>query len=229
MASQRKTLIWLLVIAVIAIVAAIIIYLFRCDIFKNLNSCVKDPNKSNTPTPPGSKTTKWIPEMPPYDLGMWGEKIKTLQTALGFPSGNCGTCADGKLGTNTKNSIIAKGYTFPLSQKDYDTIVGTLTSGSTSNPPPNPGPVIGNKVYAKNSIVNIRSTPDVNNGIWNNKLCDLPLNYEPAPTILEIKDCSKTGTGCVHINNYYWYKISFTIPNCSYKEGWVRQDVVNVQ
>lgn len=215
MKLSKTTWTWIIVIAIILIIAAIVIYLFRCNIFKNLTSCVEDPNKTNTPTPPGSPSTKWIPETPPYNLGMWGPKIKALQAVLGFT----GTSLDSKLGPMTMNAITAKGYAFPLSQADYDKIVGTT----------DPGNVVGKKVYAKDSIVHIRSTPDVNDGWFNNKVCDLALNLEPAPTILEVKDCSKVGTGCMKINPYYWYKIQFEIANCSAKTGWVRQDVVTVK
>lgn len=229
MALKRKTLIWLFVIAIVIIVAAIIIYLFRCDIFKNLRSCVADPNDTNTPVPPGSPTTKWVPETPPYNIGMFGPKIKALQIALGFPEGTCANCADGKLGSNTRAAIVSAGYAFPLSAPDYNKILGIENGTGPGGPPPVPPiAVTGQKVYAS-QITNIRSTPNVNDGWINNKVCELPANYEPAPTILEIKDCSKVGTGCTVINNYFWYKIQFQIANCSSKTGWVRQDTVTVQ
>lgn len=218
----------IIVVAIILLIAAVLIYFFRCSIFKDLASCIEDPNDTNTPTPPGSPSTKWLPETPPYNLGMWGPKIKALQAALGFT----GTSLDGKLGPMTRSAIIAKGYAFPLSQADYDKITGTTTPPNNNNPvgPPavDPGNVVGKKVYA-DKITNIRSTPDVNDGWINNKVCELPANYEPAPTILEMKDCSKVGSGCIKISNYYWYKIQFKIANCSATTGWVRQDVVTVK
>lgn len=228
MASTKKTITIVVVVTIIAIGIGVVVYIFRCSLFKNFGSCVEDPNKSNTPTPPGSPSNKWVPETPPYNLGMFGPKIKALQVALGFPAGTCDNCADGKLGTNTKAAIIAKGYAVPLIQSDYDKIMGTTSGPGAGTPPADPGNVVGKKVYAK-QITNIRSTPNVNDGWINNKVCELPVNYEPAPTILEVKDCSKPGTGCIVINNYYWYKIQFTIANCSAKTGWVRQDVVTVQ
>lgn len=226
MKLSRTTWTWIIVIAIILIIAAIVIYLFRCDIFKNLTSCVEDPNKTNTPTPPGSPSPKWIAETPPYNLGMWGPKIKALQAILGFT----GTALDGKLGAMTRDAIIAKGYAFPLSQSDYDKIVGTTGTGSGTSGPPavDPGNVVGKKVYA-DKITNIRSTPDVNDGWINNKVCELPANYEPAPIIEAIIDCSKAGTGCYRLNPFFWYKIKFQIANCSDKTGWVRQDVVTVK
>lgn len=230
MASQRKTLIWLLVIAVIAIVAAIIIYLFRCDIFKNLNSCVQDPNKNNTPVPPGSPTTKWVPEQFPLNLGMFGPKIKALQQALEFAEVD----QDGKFGNiKTKPAVIAKGYSVPLSEADYNKIIGASTGtspGPVGPPPVPPIAAVGQKVNA-NQITNIRSSPYVDDGWFDNKVCELPANYEPAPTILEIADCSKNAgkAPCYRKNNYFWYKISFQIANCSDKVGWVRQDVVTVK
>ena len=231
MAFQRKTLIWLFVIAAVIILAAIIIYIFRCDIFKNLTSCVEDPNDSNTPVPIGSPYTKWVAEAPPYNVGMFGPKIKALQTALGFPTGTCGNCADGKLGNNTRAAIVAAGYAFPLIDSDYNKILGITNGTEPTGPPPAPPiAVVGQKVYA-NQITNIRSSPYVDDGFFNNKVCELPVNYEPAPTILEIADCSKNAgkAPCFRKNNYFWYKISFQIANCSAKTGWVRQDVVTVK
>lgn len=134
MAFQRKTLIRLLVIAVIAIVAAIIIYLFRCDIFRNLNSCVEDPNEDGTPVPPGSGSTKWVAETPPYNVGMFGPKIKALQAAMGIT-------ADGRFGQQTRGTIVSKGYNVPLSEADYNTLV---SSGGTPA-----GSIVGKEARAK--------------------------------------------------------------------------------
>lgn len=222
MASTKKIVTIALVATIILIGTAVVIYVFRCSLFKNLGSCVEDPNKSNTPVPAGSPSNKWVFESAPYNVGMYGPSIKALQSALEIT-------ADGKFGSQTKAAVIAKGYAVPLSQADYNKIVGASTgTGSGSPAPANPGNIVGQHVYS-NQIVNIRSTPDVNDGWFNNKVCELPANYEPAPTILEVKDCSKVGTGCVHLNNYYWYKIQFKIANCGSTTGWVRQDVVTVK
>lgn len=116
-------------IAVAAIVIGILIYIFRCDIFKNLSSCVEDPNESNTPVPPGSPTPKWVPEVPPYNIGMFGPKIKALQKALGFSTAD----QDGKLGPQTASAITAKGKSMPLSETDYNAIVNPAATGGGTN------------------------------------------------------------------------------------------------
>lgn len=233
MASTKKVITIVFVVTIIAIGIAAVVYIFRCQLFKNWGSCVEDPNKTNTPTPPGSPSTKWVDEVPPYNLGMWGPKIKALQAALGF----AGTDLDGKLGTDTKAAIIAKGYAVPLTEVDYNKIIGASTgtdpgTGTAPAVPPPVAPVVtvGQKVYA-HQITNIRSGPYVDDGWFGNKICELPVNYEPAPTILQIADCSKNAGSapCYRKNNYFWYKISFHIANCSAKEGWVRQDVVTVK
>lgn len=127
MAVQRKTWVWLIVIAAIIILAAVLIYIFRCNIFKNLSTCVADPNKTNTPVPPGTPAEnlgKWIPETPPYNLGMFGPKIKALQKALGLAEKD----QDGKLGPQTSAAIVSKGYVVPLSESDYNKIILTTTA-----------------------------------------------------------------------------------------------------
>lgn len=129
MAFQRKTLIWFLVIAVIIVVAAIVIYLFRCDIFKNLGSCVEDPNDTNQPIPTGSPTPKWVAETPPYNIGQFGPKIKALQKALGFSVAD----QDGKFGPQTASAVIAKGKPVPLPESDYQAIVNPAASGGGTN------------------------------------------------------------------------------------------------
>lgn len=114
---NKKYIKWFIVIAVI-VIAAILIYVFRCKLFPSLSSCVEDPNKNNTPVPQGSPTTTWIPEVPPYNVGMFGPKIKALQTALGIS-------ADEKFGSQTKAAVQGAGYSVPLSEPDYNKIVST--------------------------------------------------------------------------------------------------------
>lgn len=147
MALSKKSLIWIFVVAVILIVIAIIIYVFRCDIFKNLSSCVADPNDTNTPIPPGSPSTKWVAESAPYNIGMFGPKIKALQTVLGIN-------ADGKFGSQTSGALASKGYTVPLSSQDYNSII---SSGGTSAAQNIPG------AYAKydNTIVRDKNLNEV--------------------------------------------------------------------
>lgn len=111
-------------------VAAVLIYVYRCKLFPNL--CVEDPNKNNEPVPSGSPTTTWIPETIPYNVGMFGPKIKALQKAVGIPD-------DGKFGNQTKATIMAKGYVVPLSDSDYNKIV---KPSSSTNQAPCPGKTI---------------------------------------------------------------------------------------
>lgn len=113
-----------LIIILLVIAVAIIIYAFRCKLFK-VGCGVEDPNKSNTPVPTGSPTTTWVVESFPLNVGMYGAMIKSLQEALGIE-------ADGKFGTQTKSSVQGKGYTVPLSKVNYDKIVG----GTTITPTP---------------------------------------------------------------------------------------------
>jgi len=126
MAFSKKTLKGIFIVAIIVIVIALAVYLFRCDIFKNLGSCVEDPNKNNIPVPAGSPTPKWVAETFPLNIGMFGTKIKALQTALGI-------AADGKLGSQTNSALIAKGYTVPLSLTDYNNIVNPAATGGGTN------------------------------------------------------------------------------------------------
>lgn len=136
MAFQRKTLIWIFVIAIGIVAAAIVIYLFRCDIWSNLGTCVEDPNDSNTPVPPGSPTQKWVPETFPLNIGMFGPKIKSLQKALGFQNTNknAPNYQDGRFGSvETRPAVIAKGYAVPLSLSDYNAIVNPAASGGGTN------------------------------------------------------------------------------------------------
>lgn len=84
---------------------------------------VQDPKQSNTPPPIGSPN--WVADDTfPLKKGMWGPKVRTLQKALGFPEGDCGTCADGKFGTNTESAVYAKFKTNDVSKPQYDTLIG---------------------------------------------------------------------------------------------------------
>ena len=126
MAFTRKTYYWIFGITAVVVIAGVLIYVFRCKLFPSLTSCVPDPNLTNDPIPLGSPTPKWIPEVPPYNVGMFGPKIKALQTVVGIP-------ADGKFGTQTKGAITAKGYAVPLSASDYNTIINSGGGSAASN------------------------------------------------------------------------------------------------
>ena len=119
----------------------LLIYVFRCKLF-NLKSCVQDPNKTNTPVPSGSPTPKWVAESFRLNIGMFGPKIKALQTALGI-------AADGKFGSQTSGAITGAGYTVPLSQADYNAIVSPQ---SVTPPAVNP---IGKIAYANKDGVSV--------------------------------------------------------------------------
>ena len=132
---------WILILIAAITLAAILAYVFRCKLFPALASCVEDPNKNNTPVPPGSPTPKWIPEVPPYNVGMFGPKIKALQTALGIS-------ADGKFGQQTKAAVIAKGKSVPLSTTDYNDIINPPTVCLTRPKLSSAQWVTGRPVYA---------------------------------------------------------------------------------
>lgn len=100
---------------VIAVVGTILYFVFKDDGEK-----VKKPTD---PVPPDAPKSDWVEESFPLDLGMYGSNIRKVQVALGFPAGTCGNCADGRLGDYTKNEIVSAGYTFPLSQVDYNALV----------------------------------------------------------------------------------------------------------
>lgn len=109
------------IVAAVIVIAVILYYIFR-------ETPVKDPNEETPvpPVPPGSGTPKWVPESFPLNVGMFGSKTKKLQTALGIS-------ADGKFGTQTKASVIAKGKSVPLSQADYNIIVSPPAIGGGTN------------------------------------------------------------------------------------------------
>jgi len=94
--------------------------------------------------------------------------------------------------------------------------------GNTNNEPPSTttttGGEVGKKVYAKSETVHIRETAEVNDGWINNRICNLPVNYEPAPTVTEVVDKGA----------HRWFKIKVEKPeNCEgNKYGYVREDVV---
>lgn len=112
-------------VAVVIILAVVLYFIFR--------NPVKDPNKTNTPVPPGSPTIKWVAESFPLNLSMYGPKIKALQIALGFKGLTPETKVDGYLGTNTKNAILAKGYVLPLSQSDYNILIASNGGSAVQN------------------------------------------------------------------------------------------------
>lgn len=114
--ASKKTLTVIFIITAIIVVSITVWYFF-------IRKSPIDPNKSNTPTPSGSKTSKWVAEHFPLDIGMYGYKIQALQKALGIT-------ADGKFGPQTEGAL--GGYITPLSESDYDTILGISSSSPTT-------------------------------------------------------------------------------------------------
>lgn len=120
--SRKTYTIIFIAVAVIIALAVILYFVFR-------DPPIEDPNKTNTPVPAGSPTNKWVAESFPLTLSMYGSKIKVLQAALGFT----GKALDGYLGTDTQSAILTKGYSLPLSQSDYNTIITSKGTGAAQN------------------------------------------------------------------------------------------------
>lgn len=124
MADKKRSLVWIFVVLAVAIIG-ILLYVYRDKLF---GRTIEDPNKTNDPLPPGSATTKWIPEKDPYAIGMYGSNIAKLQKALGFSVAD----QDGKFGTQTKDALVAKSYAVPLSEADYKKIVNPPSTGGSN-------------------------------------------------------------------------------------------------
>lgn len=131
-AGQQKLALYALIFLGLLIASAVIYYVWirdECD--PNNNGFTKkgkpsDKCRVNKPTeavPSGSPTSTWITEAFPLNMGMYGSRIKLLQQKVGIG-------ADGKFGKQTTTALIAKGYTVPLSEADYNTIIGTSTSST---------------------------------------------------------------------------------------------------
>lgn len=137
MEFNRKTFTWIFIIVAAIIIAIALYFVFR-------NPAVKDPNVTKTPVPPGSPSTSWMKEVFPLNIGMWGEQIKALQSALGITD-------DGKFGNQTKAAAVSKGYAVPLSLSDYNKIV--IASGGT--PGTSSGSPIGKEARSKSMITGL--------------------------------------------------------------------------
>lgn len=163
MALSKKTLKIIFIAAIVIVVVAIILYVFRCEIF-SLSSCVEDPNKSNTPLPAGATGTQWAKESFPLNVGMYGSNIKALQSALGIT-------ADGKFGQQTQSAILSKGKSVPLSEADYNILLGkpapsNLVKGAYAK---YDNTIIRNKDLTQNRIAN--------KGEWLGSVTDLLGEY----------------------------------------------------
>lgn len=145
---DKKLTIFLITVIVISSISALV-YKYRCKIFK----C--EVIKPNEPVPSDSPTSDWVPEKVPYNVGMYGDKIRELQKVLKIE-------ADGKLGTLTKNAILNKGYNVPLSQLEYDKLIST-----NSNNPDIGKQAKANKMFTilywanSNSSATFRNTDEV--------------------------------------------------------------------
>jgi hypothetical protein len=59
----------------------------------------------------------------PLSMGSSGSNVKSLQTALNA-SQNAGLVVDGQLGSLTSAALKKAGYSLPLSQSSYNTLIG---------------------------------------------------------------------------------------------------------
>jgi len=122
MADNKKKVVWISVVTGIVIIS-LLLYVYRDKLFGRK---IKDPNENNEQVPNGSPTPKWVAEKFDLNVGMFGLMIAKLQKALGILD-------DGKFGTDTKNAVIAKGYTVPLKKVDYDKIVNPSSTAGGNN------------------------------------------------------------------------------------------------
>lgn len=162
MAISKKTATFIFVLIAVVILILIIYYFFfkqvACDPYNNgydINGKVSERCKVGKPTgavPTGSPSSNWNEETFPLNVGMYGSKIKALQSALSITS-------DGKFGNQTKAAIIAKGYSVPLSEADYNKIVIPASTGATSSGNINAA-LVGKRVYTNAPNVPIYNTPN---------------------------------------------------------------------
>lgn len=113
------------------------------------NKCiVAVPNKTE-PTPQGAPASTWVAEVFPLNIGMYGIKTKVLQQVLGITS-------DGRFGNETKGAVIAKGFSVPLTEVDYNKILATKPSTSSATVSNICSKVvsINNKLLLKKGITN---------------------------------------------------------------------------
>jgi len=102
--------------------------------------------KNTTP----SEAIQVLSESFPLAIGMKGDKIKALQVKLGV------TPTTGYFGNKTNAAIQSKGYSVPLSEGNYNKIMGIV-----SNPVSPSNVKKGDAVYLKSSNGSIYSYPQV--------------------------------------------------------------------
>lgn len=87
----------------------------------------EDPKTITTPPPAGCQ---WTPDnIFPLKRCMSGNKVKALQTALGFT----GTAVDGRFGGDTENAVKAKFGVNEVSQPNYNSLINPPTTGGGNN------------------------------------------------------------------------------------------------
>ena len=231
---EKNKYIWLFIGLALIVVILITLYIFWDKLFpkdeseqgekdkKKYEDDVQHAKDNNeTPPPPPSLLDGSLP----ISAGDKNKKVKAMQEALIKMGASIPAGATGLFGAQTKAALTWAGYNdSKIEESDYNNILAwkkaseATTSSSTTT---TTGGEVGKKVYAKSETVHIRSTPNVNDGSINNRICNLPVNFEPAPTVSDSKDQGI----------YIWYKIKLSNPeNCeNYKYGWVREDVVTLK
>lgn len=95
---------------------------------------VKPPKDPLPPpvVPAGSSahttTTNWIKERFPLDYGMYGEKIRLMQRALGIKD-------DGYFGNDTWAAVGGQGILVPVQESEYNEIIYKPSTGTTTTTP----------------------------------------------------------------------------------------------
>lgn len=212
----------IIIISIAILIVGVVLYIYRDKLFgvncdPNRNGFDKkgnpnpkcqfnDPKINNEPAPSGSGG--WISDSSfPIKKGSWGPRVAALQKAIGANQ-------DGKFGPKTEAALVEKtGKREVSNMQEYDAIVNASSIPAAD--------AIGKKVYAKNQTVKVRSGAYVNDGVINNIICELPVNYEPAPIVIN----SVVGSTD---SRYRWYQLQLSNPsNCmNYSKGYVREDVV---
>ena len=107
-------------------------------------SDAKASGEIKTTTP--NETVNVVSESFPLSVGMTGEKIKALQVKLGVSP------TTGYFGNKTNAAVQAKGYTIPLSEANYNKIMG-VTVTTTTGAAPLTKPKEGDSVYILKDVV----------------------------------------------------------------------------
>jgi hypothetical protein len=115
---------------------------------EELDKMISDAKASGeikTTTP--NATVNVVSESFPLSVGMTGEKIKALQVKLGVSP------TTGYFGNKTNAAVQAKGYTIPLSEANYNKIMGVTVAPSGQI-------TFGDPVYLKADQIVVYSYPE---------------------------------------------------------------------